>query len=194
VRVFDGLSALTIFTVYGSVPNAELGRSLAAAGDVNGDQAAEVLVARPGAGSGQVQVMSSVKLGVLGSDHVLSLAGAPGPIQLDLDFGSGHAGRPYLVLGTLGGTAPGTPFGTLTLPLDGDRYFNKTAKLYAFGTLTPPQGLLDAGGRATVSFRPPGSASAAWLVGRTFHHAAVVLDTQGNTLETTNAWPVTIVP
>jgi hypothetical protein len=84
--------------------------------------------------------------------------------------------------------------GTLTLPLDGYRYFNKTAELYAFGTLTPPQGLLDAGGRATVSLLPPGSASAAWLVGRTFHHAAVVLDTQSNTLETTNAWPVTIVP
>ena len=196
VRVFDGLSALTIYTVQGAGPNAEFGTALACLGDVNGDLTSEVANASPGFGSGagRVQAMSGVALRMNGAAHLFSVAAATGSVRLDLDFGPQHAGRGFLALGAITGIEPGTPYGSQWLPLNRDRYFKKTLKLKPFGTLSPPQGTLDANGRAAVDFAPPGSSPATWLVGQTFHHAALVLDAAGNTLEASNAWPVTIVP
>jgi len=193
VRVFDGSSALTIFTRYGTQAGAELGTSLASAGDLNGDAMLELWCSSPGTGAGSAQGLSSVALGLTGVDHLLSMGG-PGSVQLDVDFGPSHAGRTFLVLGSISGISQGTLFGGLTLSVNRDRYFKKTYKLSPNGTLQPPTGNLGAAGTAAVSFTPPGSSSSKWLVGQTFHHVAVVLDGSGNALAATNAWPITVVP
>lgn len=191
LRVFDGASALALFTRHGAAASAELGTSLDLAGDLNGDLRPELLASAPGTGSGQAEALSGVDLGLLGAGFELPIHGSS--VALTLDFGAAHAGRAFAVLGSFSGIAPGTPYGSLTLALNHDRYFKKTVKLGP-GYVKPPTGTLDATGKATVSFSPPLSAATKWLSGRTFHHAAVVLDAQGNTLAASNAWPVTIVP
>ena len=115
-------------------------------------------------------------------------------MALTLDFGSAHAGRPFAVLGSMSGIAPGTPYGSLMLAANKDRYFKKALQLGPGGYLKPPMGTLDASGMATVSFSPPLSSAKKWISGQTFHHVAVLLDAAGNTLASTNAWPITIVP
>jgi hypothetical protein len=194
LRVFDGASALALFTRHGAAAGAELGTSLDHAGDLNGDHLSELLASAPGAatGSGQAEAFSGVDLEFTGAGFELPISGSS--VALTLDFGAAHAGRPFAVLGSFSGIAPGTPYGGLSLALNHDRYFKKALKLGPGGYLKPPSGTLDAAGKATVSFAPALASSTKWLSGQTFHHVAVLLDAQGNPLEATNAWPVTIVP
>lgn len=194
LRVFDGASALALFTRHGAAAGAELGTSLDLAGDLNGDLESELLASAPGAGAGvgQAEALSGTDLGLAGSGFELSLTGSS--VSLALDFGAAYAGRQFIVLGSTSGIAPGTPYGSLMLAVNKDRYFKKALKLGPGGYMKPPTGTLDAFGKATVSFAPPLSSATKWLSGQTFHHVAVLLDAQGNTLASTNAWPVTIVP
>lgn len=91
------------------------------------------------------------------SNNVLS-AGQGGQIQIRIDGGGGVAGATYLVLGTLSGTAPGTPWASgLVVPLNLDGL--SEALLQSLNTPLFPNsfGTLDANGRAVATFAvPPG--------------------------------------
>ncbi len=111
-----------------------------------------------------------------GSPSQISLS-AGGAQSIAIAAGPQHAGRIFLLLGSVSGTAPGIPVEALTLPLNVDAYF--------FATLTAPNapplagslGTLDAGGAATASFSLQPLTNPA-LAGLTAQHAYVVLDAQ----------------
>ena len=198
VRVLSGQAGLTIFTTYGDASGYELGSSLDGAPDMNGDGLPELISASPGdpgqgPGAGSARVLSTQVLPLCASNHLLSLSAGTG-LTLHVDAGSSHAGQTFLVLGSFTGSSPGTPFGSSVLPINRDRYFKRTLKLNPNANIKPPTGTLDGSGRSTTVFTPPGSKKSTWIVGRTFHHALVVLDPAGNTVLASNAWPVTITP
>lgn len=88
-----------------------------------------------------------------------------------LDAGAAHAGELYIMVGSLSGTAPGTPLGSLVVPINVDTYTNL---LLTTGVvpLAPKFGVLDGSGQATATLTlPPGIANA--FVGQTAHHAFV---------------------
>lgn len=81
------------------------------------------------------------------------------------------AGAGYVVLGSLTGTSPGTPFGGTTVPLVADRFFTFTAGWAGGSPLSGARGNLDANERATALLEVrPGGLSA--LVGNSMHFAA----------------------
>jgi hypothetical protein len=98
----------------------------------------------------------------------------PGTVRFRLLAGSAHAGRPYVVLGSLTGTSPGVTIGSHVLPLVVDAYFLATLSAPNTAPLANSFGRLDAVGNATASFTlPPGLPPA--LVGLELHHAFAVL-------------------
>ena len=123
-----------------------------------------------------------------GEAHLYAVGGAPrlfaGPDTLAVGQAEaqamglhgcrGRAGAPYLVLGSLSGTAPGPSLGGLTLPLVVDAYTALTLSNPG-ATLTGGTGVLDGQGRAQMSFHPPASAAGV-LAGLEAYHAALVLD------------------
>jgi hypothetical protein len=81
-----------------------------------------------------------------------------GSIGLDL-YGPPTQGapRPYLVLGSLSGTEPGRAFGSIVLPLNGDRFLFYTWVSANRGVLHDTKGLLAADGTAHAALiAPPG--------------------------------------
>lgn len=81
-----------------------------------------------------------------------------GQVQVRVDGGPGTAGASYLVLGTLSGTSPGTPWSNgLVVPLNLDG-LSEALLMAANGPLLPGAlGTLDGSGRATATFvAPPG--------------------------------------
>ena len=99
----------------------------------------------------------------------ISLA-AGGTLTMTLDPGASHAGKVYLVLGTMSGTSPGFPLGSLHVPLNIDGYFSFTLANPGTGPLVDTFGLLDASGHATAMVvLPPGTMAS--LAGTTVNHA-----------------------
>ncbi len=109
-----------------------------------------------------------------GGVTLLSLA-LGGTQPLEVDAGHLHAGEGYLVLGTMSGTSPGIALaGGLTLPLNPDRYFNRTLHAPNRPPLKNSSGILNAAGHADASFTlGPVDLN---LAGITLHHAFVTLD------------------
>ena len=56
-------------------------------------------------------------------------------------LGNQHTGSLYIVLGSLSGTSPGTPFGTATIPLNSDPYLTFTANFV--NNNTTPEAILE---------------------------------------------------
>jgi glucose/arabinose dehydrogenase len=103
----------------------------------------------------------------------LSLASG-GEVHFTLAAGAPLAGLPYLLLGSLSGTAPGIGVGLTTLPLQPDAYFLTTLSAPNSTFLPQSLGLLDAEGGATCSFLlPPGLSPS--LQGAKVWHAFVVV-------------------
>lgn len=75
--------------------------------------------------------------------------------RLLISAGPANAGRPYVMWGSITGTA-GTaiPSSSLTIPLTQDRYLEYTQTTPNGQFLQNSSGVLDANGRATVTFRP----------------------------------------
>jgi glucose/arabinose dehydrogenase len=156
-------------------------------------------------GNGQVdacEIASGAKLDLDGegtpdvcqalSADVGALSIASGGTQsLALHAGPAMGGLLYFVAGTVSGTAPGTPFGSVVVPLNFDAYL-----LFTLGLPSPPfsgqLGFLDASGAASASFGFAGGILDPGSAGLTFHHAYVTLG--GATDFASNAMPVTLVP
>lgn len=139
--------------------------------DFNGDGVLDACVAPP-----------------LYADGFVLDAAAGGAQTFALDAGVAHAGELFIMVGTLSGTAPGTPLGSLSVPINVDAY---TTLLLTTGSipLAPKFGLLDANGQASAVLNlAPGLANA--YVGQTAHHAFVTFGV-GYTFAS-NAVPITI--
>ena len=119
---------------------------------------------------------------------------AGGTQTLTLDAGDAHAGELYLVLGSLGGTAPGTPTPAGELPLVLDAYFGFLLASPNAPPLANGFGVLDAGGGAVVPFTlPPGTTPS--LAGSVVHHAFVAVDPlTGEVTLASGAAPAKLVP
>jgi len=115
-----------------------------------------------------------------------------GQQALALDAGVVHAGRSYLLAGSISGTSPGIPVGAVTVPLNFDGYLLYTVTNPNSFPLTNSLGTLDAAGRASAAFGLPAGLPPS-LAGIVAHHAYVVLGPTG-LLEASNPLPVTLVP
>lgn len=115
-----------------------------------------------------------------------------GTVNFDLQAGPANAGELYFMLGSLSGTAPGTPFGGLTVPLNLDAY--TLDLLAAPGTIIAGQlGFLDASGEAAASLTVPTGLDPA-LVGTTAHHAYVTINPITTAVTSvSNAFPTNLV-
>ncbi|MCA8941339.1 MAG: aryl-sulfate sulfotransferase [Planctomycetes bacterium] len=99
-----------------------------------------------------------------------------GSVEFDLIAGSRFAGQPYLVLGSVSGTAPGLMVDGLLLPLNVDSYFMTTFSDISSPLFTSMSGTLDANGRATAYFNLPGGILPSLLDGLQFDHAFFAVD------------------
>jgi hypothetical protein len=107
---------------------------------------------------------------VVSLSHNFLQASTGGAIEIRVDAGPGAAGSAYLVLGSLAGSNPGTPWtAELTVPLNLDAF--SAAMLSAANTALLPNALgqLDAQGRAVARFvAPPGLLAPLGLRGLTW--------------------------
>jgi len=125
---------------------------------------------------------------LLGREVVSASAGASVPVWLDL--GPSRSGATYLVLGTSSGTAPGSTFQGVHLPLNRDRFLNASYVRAIGGPFVDTAGILDANGRAEARFEPPPG----WLapfIGRRLDWAAYV---GGSPALATNAVGLDVAP
>lgn len=134
--------------------------------------------------------------------RLLPLTGGPGSISvaaggrqdLELCLGSAHAGNLYLVAGSLSGTSPGTPFPSVTVPLNLDAYAQ-----YSVGNVNLPPfentfGVLDGQGAASAAIDLPPGGAPPGFAGLTAHHAAIVLDpVNASVIDASNPVPLTFV-
>ncbi len=96
------------------------------------------------------------------------------PQDFALDCGAANASQIYILIGSLNGTRPGTPFPPITIPLNLDGWLDISIGYANTAVYTNTLGLLDANGKASMSFTLPAGVSGA--AGLTLHHSAVVLD------------------
>ena len=128
-----------------------------------------------------------------------SMSVASGGTQiLQLFAGHPHGGEPYLLLGSLSGTAPGQTVDGHVLPLNLDAYFLHTVSMPNAPPLTGSFGLLSTapfpGSKATAAFTLP-RAFDPILVGLTVEHAYATLDlSTGRVNLTSNPVPLALVP
>ncbi|MEM7202097.1 MAG: aryl-sulfate sulfotransferase [Planctomycetota bacterium] len=131
----------------------------------------------------------------LWSDRATLSVAAGGAVGLDLVAGSASAGDPYLVLGSVSGTMPGTALGGVHVPLNFDAWTVQTASFPGTPLLQGTLGTLDANGRATASLLnvPPGLLPGA-LIGLALDHAFVVVDAGGAPTLASNAVGFVLAP
>jgi len=110
-----------------------------------------------------------------------------GAQNLRLHPGAFWNGSLYLIAGSFSGTAPGIPFGPVTLPLNYDAYLKYTVTNPNSGPLTDSLGVLDGGGtaRAGISSGPLGAGSS--LTGLTAYHAFALVGPLGSVDFTSNS-------
>ena len=144
---------------------------------------------------GQVAFTSGVNVvgATLASDVSSVSVAAGGSQALSLFAGLVNRGRPYFLLGSAGGTAPGIALDGQLLPLNpGDAYFNFTLAVPNSGLLSPSFAALDSEGRAEAGFTLPPGAAAPGLVGLELNHAFLVLDDLPQVVFTSDAEPLTL--
>ena len=195
-RVLSGKDGKLLYTFKGDSAWDNFGSSVSGAGDVNKDGYADLIVgawldANNGSGSGSARVLSGARLTLSSDSHFVSLAKG-GTQTVSLDAGSSHAGKVYILLGTLSGTSPGIKLNnSVTLPLNLDAYLNITLAFPNVLHLSTSLGWLDSSGKAMAKFTaiplfPPA------LVGLLFHHAYVVIGSSPFDFAS-NAVPLTLL-
>ncbi len=120
-------------------------------------------------------------------------AAVGGKARLRMFLGSSQGGNAYLVLGSLTGTAPPTPFLGVGLPLAFDGFFT-----FTLGHANQPPyedsfGFLDGGGVGNTTFSVPGS-ELVGLAGVKAWHAGVAIDSSFSATVATNAEVIEVVP
>ncbi len=143
VTGFSGLDQTELFLLEGDTGE-RLGRSLDAGEDVNADGFPDAV-----AGAGAAVVFSSVRLGLVAIPHYVS-ASQGGFVDFDVDTGPENAGQAYYILGSMGGTSPGIPFGPFVIPLNWDQYFCETLVYPNTGPFEWNLGGLNSQGQATA--------------------------------------------
>ncbi len=133
---------------------------------------------------------ASVGQTFIACDPTVSVAAADAT-TFDVRVTPQHAGRNYIVVGSLTGTTPSTPVQGVQIPLVPDFYFAFTATSPNTPLLQNSAGVLDAHGQAQTTFQLPANLPPA-AVGVIVYHAAVVLD--GGPLVATNAASIELVP
>jgi len=125
--------------------------------------------------SGIVLTYSSTARATLAASpqHLSLLTGDT--LALALDAGIEHAGRPFILAGSLAGTSPGFSFGSHHIPLVRDRLYYPLSRQI---------GLLDGNGRATLTVDIPPLAPT--FAHTTLHHAYVVFDPRRGLVHTSN--------
>jgi hypothetical protein len=192
------LNGLNGFQILGEHPADWVGSSLAAAGDYNGDGIDDFLVGVPGYDAGGEErgacyvyfgKKTSLQVDVLKVSVLLG-----GAQNMTLAAGSQHAGRIYWVVGSLSGTEPGLPLGSLVLPLNPDPYFTYTLNHAGAPPLINTFGFLDAAGQAAAQFALPPLSSPV-LIGASANHAYVVVDPTTLVVKmTSNAQSLQLLP
>ena len=122
----------------------------------------------------------------------LSVGG--GQVEFDHLVGSAHAGQTFLLLGSVSGTAPGTPFGSVTLPLNSDYLTFAMASLASTGVFVNTIGTLDGNGAGHSTISAPPGFIPAELTGTHVDFAHIIFDASLQVLHASNPVPVTIVP
>ncbi|MEM7309068.1 MAG: hypothetical protein AAF682_20460 [Planctomycetota bacterium] len=122
--------------------------------------------------AGTIDDLTVTVLEVFSADVPTVSVGSGGTQSWLLDAGAANAGRNYWVFGSLSGTSPALPIGSVCLPLFVvDPYFNFTVNNPNTLPLVNSLGVLDGSGQqAAAAFSiPPGTNPV--LVGQTVHHA-----------------------
>ncbi|MCA8942201.1 MAG: aryl-sulfate sulfotransferase, partial [Planctomycetes bacterium] len=113
-----------------------------------------------------------------------------GTVGFDLIAGTPHAGKTYMLIGTLSGTDPGIDIGLPDpLPLNYDAYLLASVTNPNVYPLANSVGVLDGLGRGTATFSLPGGLPAIFA-GLEFHHAYVVFDPVSGIDHISNAVPL----
>jgi hypothetical protein len=196
VTVFSGADGKVLFALSRPTGTGLPGSSLAAVGDVDGDGVDDLLTGDRGFhlnySGGAVLVYSGTRLGLSTDAHQVRVKSKDHCV-FALDAGAAHAGKPYLLVGSFTGTAPGIRLAPgVLLPLNYDDYTG-------YGISDPntiikrSSGSLDSAGKATADFGMfPAIPLAA--IGLTIHHAFVVFDAGRTRFQyASNARPLTFV-
>ena len=144
------------------------------------------------AAAGTIDDLTITVLEVFSGDVTGVSVGSGGTQSWLLDAGVANAGRNYWVFGSLSGTAPALPIGSVCLPLFVvDPYFNYTVNKPNIPPLVNSLGVLDGAGQQTAAaFTIPAGTNPV-LVGQTVHHAYLL----GPTLDfASNAVALTFLP
>lgn len=202
VRLVSGASGDVLFD-YVSDIGFRLGVSIAGGGDVSGEGGPDLVFGAPDESTSAV--LAGAVYAYRGSDvpppdphepfesDVDSVSFTQREAQaLSLRAGIEHAGRPFIVLGTLNGTTPGFDVGNVHVPIVRDRYFRASLLMPWFAPIVPIFGHLDANGEASTSFEASRLFGKGYWVGRTVHHAYVVFSPGRSVVFASNAVPVTI--
>jgi thermitase len=151
------------------------------ADDQVGKPGVDLLGWDPDHGHGRVNAYQSLlALRSVSADGVL--AASPPTLSLDaggnwfirVDAGAGHAGQPYVLLGSWSGTSGVTAAG-VTWPLTLDRYFWHGLTQPNAEPLLGNVGVLDAFGKGVATLSVPGD-QPGWMGGAAIHHAVAVFD------------------
>ena len=182
VLVWSGKTLKELYRIDGRTSGSWFGHSLAAAGDVNKDGFADLLVGAshetsPIGRGGSAWVFGGSHVAFRGNRKELSLTS--GGVQiLSLDARPVRGGELYWVFGSASGTAPGIDFGRTRLPLVNDAYTAMTLSQPNIPPLRLSFGRLDSSGRKTMFFQLPRGLPVS-LIGLELHHAFITLDQGG---------------
>lgn len=130
------------------------------------------------ANAGNITNLTIEVIGLEADVNLLSITG-PFPQQQNftLNAGAARANRPYVMLGSLSGTAPGLQLtANVNLPLNFDFYMNFLIAHPNQAILPGSTGILDGAGQATTMFVLPTNVPPS-AIGATVHHAYVLLPT-----------------
>lgn len=123
----------------------------------------------------KADLMASYMRYLMGGDFVCGIndavsAAARTEVTMLLEGGPSAAGRNYAVLGSMSGTSPGTPIGSVVLPLNYDAFMVLVVSLWNTPACMNFMGSLDAQGRSAATFDSLGPINPSF-VGQTMHFA-----------------------
>ena len=206
IQCHSGASGEILATFDGPVVNARLGTVLVGGLDVSGEGGPDAMSgatgdAQAGPNSGSARVFRPSDAlpppppdphDSLEADRLVVSWATREAQSLELRAPEELGGRRFLFLGSGSGTAPGFSAFGVHVPLNPDRYMRAGLICPGISALEPVSGRLDQDARAAATFQLE-RRHRSWI-GKTFHHAYVVLDQRCRPVFSSVAVPVTIAP